>query len=287
MTAADHQTAGDEDGRPIVDTIDAFHFGRFFLVQPKGRGHRSGMDAMLLAAMVDAEGPIDVADLGAGAGAAGLGVAARLVEARVTLVEKSADMLAYAEKTLALPENAAISARTRLVAADVTLKGRDRMAAGLPDDLFDHVIMNPPFNHAGDRRAPDGLKAEAHVLQDGLFDAWIRTAGAILKPGGQMSLIARPESIAEIMTACGRRFGGLEFTMLHPRQGESAIRLLVSGIKGSRARPVFRAPVFMHPEGSHRFLPEVDDLNNGRSAYRRLAPAAKAFQRRARAPISV
>ncbi|MBB1248688.1 tRNA1(Val) (adenine(37)-N6)-methyltransferase [Rhizobium sp. G21] len=266
------QTLERDDDKPVVDTIDAFHFGRFFLVQPKGRGHRSGVDAMLLAAMVDADGPIELADLGAGAGAAGLGVAARLEQARVTLVEKSPDMIAYAEKTLALPDNAAVAARARLLAADVTLKGRERVAAGLPDDIFDHVIMNPPFNHAGDRRAPDGLKAEAHVLQDGLFDAWIRTAGAILKPGGQMSLIARPESIAEIMDACGKRFGGLEFTMIHPRQGESAIRLLVSGVKGSRARPVFRAPIFMHSEGSHRFLPEVDDLNNGRASYRRLAP---------------
>jgi tRNA1(Val) A37 N6-methylase TrmN6 len=272
MSAILPQMLDIDDGKTVIDTIDAFHFGRFYLVQPKGRGHRSGMDAMLLAAMVDAEGPIELADLGAGAGAAGLGVAARLSEARVTLIEKSADMIAYAEKTLALPENAAVAARARLLAVDVTLKGRERVAAGLPDDVFDHVIMNPPFNHAGDRRAPDGLKAEAHVLQDGLFDAWIRTAGAILKPGGQMSLIARPESIAEIMTACGKRFGGLEFTMIHPRQGESAIRLLASGIKGSRARPVFRAPVFMHPEGSHRFLPEVDDLNNGRAAYRRLGP---------------
>jgi tRNA1(Val) A37 N6-methylase TrmN6 len=272
MNANASQAAAIDDDQGVVDTIDAFHFGRFYLVQPKGRGHRSGMDAMLLAAMVDAEGPIEVADLGAGAGAAGLGVAARLPEARVALVEKSPEMIAYAEKTLALPENAAVAARAQLLTADVTLKGRGRVAAGLPDDLFDHVIMNPPFNHAGDRRAPDGLKAEAHVLQDGLFDAWIRTAGAILKPGGQMSLIARPESIAEIMTACGKRFGGLEFTMIHPRQGESAIRLLASGIKGSRARPVFRAPIFMHPEGSHRFLPEVDDLNNGRAAYRRLGP---------------
>ena len=30
-------------------TIDAFHRGRFHLVQPKGGGHRSGVDAMLLA----------------------------------------------------------------------------------------------------------------------------------------------------------------------------------------------------------------------------------------------
>src|SRR5699024_7119153 len=149
--------------------------------------------------------------------------------------------------------------------ADVTLKGRERVAAGLLDDTFDHVIMNPPFNHADDRRAPDDLKAQAHAMHDDLFERWVRTAGAILKPGGQLSLIARPESIAEIILACGKRFGGLEITLVHPREGESAIRVLVSAIKGSRARLVFRSPLFMHPEGSHKFLAFVDDLNNGRA----------------------
>ncbi len=61
--------------------------------------------------------------------------------------------------------------------------------------------MNPPFNDASDRKTPDALKAEAHAMTDGLFDIWFRTAGAIMKPGGQLSLIARPESIAGIIVA--------------------------------------------------------------------------------------
>lgn len=252
------------------ETIDAFHFGEFYVVQPKGRGHRSGMDAMLLASMVADTGAIDVADLGAGAGAAGMGVASRITGARVTLVERSADMADYARKSMAHQRNARIAPRLSLVEADVTLKGKARVEAGLADDIFDHVIMNPPFNHAGDRRAPDGLKAEAHAMDGDLFEDWIRTAGAIMKPGGQLSLIARPESVGAIMAACGRRFGGIEVTFVHPREGESAIRLLASAIKGSRARAIVRAPLYMHPEGSHRFLPDVDDLNNGRAAYARL-----------------
>jgi tRNA1(Val) A37 N6-methylase TrmN6 len=255
---------------PAEDTLDAFHFGVFHIVQPSGRGHRAGMDAMLLASMVVADGPVHVADLGAGAGAAGMGVAARLPQAHVLLVEKSADMVGYARKSLALADNAALAGRLDVLEADVTLKGRARVAAGLADDTFDQVIMNPPFNHADDRRAPDALKAAAHAMDGNLFEDWVRTAGAILKSGGQLSLIARPESIADIIGACGKRFGGVEVTLLHPREGESAIRVLVSAIKGSRARLTFRSPLFMHPDGSHKFLPYVDDLNNGRAGYGRL-----------------
>lgn len=106
-------------------------------------------------------------------------------------------------------------------------------------------------------------------MSDGLFEIWIKTAGAIMKPGGQLSLIARPESIADIIAACGRRFGGIEITPLHPRTGENAVRILVTAIKQSRKRLVLRAPLMVHEEGAHRFAGDVDDLNNGRAAYRR------------------
>ncbi|MGV4792864.1 methyltransferase [Rhizobium sp. F40D2] len=256
-------------GEP-AQTIDAFHRGAFHLVQPSGRGHRSGMDAMLLAALVADDRPVRVADLGAGAGAAGLAVASRLAKAEVVLFERSAEMVDYARRSILLPENARLAARVGVVEADVTLTAKARNDAGLIDESFHHVIMNPPFNHVGDRRTPDALKAEAHAMTDGLFESWLRTAGAIMIPGGQLSLIARPQSIAEIVAACGRRFGGIEITAIHPRAGENAVRILVTAIKGSRARLSLRAPLIMHEEGSHKFSPLVDDFNNGRAAYARL-----------------
>ncbi|WP_176084915.1 methyltransferase [Martelella sp. HB161492] len=252
------------------ETVDAFHRGAFYLVQPKGRGHRTGMDAMLLASMVTGNGAIRVADLGAGAGGAGLAVAARLHEARVSLFERSPDMAGFARKTLALAENARIAGRVALFEADVTLRGAARNAAGLVDDSFDHVIMNPPFNDALDRATPDPLKRDAHAIAGDLFEDWIRTAGAILKPSGTLSLIARPHSIADIIAACGKRFGGLEMTPVHARAGENAFRILVSAVKGSRARLQLRSPLVMHATSGHAFAADVDDLNNGRAAYSRM-----------------
>ncbi|WP_026612975.1 tRNA1(Val) (adenine(37)-N6)-methyltransferase [Ensifer aridi] len=253
----------------MSETVDAFHRGRFHLIQPLGQGHRSGMDAMLLASLVSCSRPCRVVDLGAGAGAAGMAVASRIEEAEVLLVERSPIMADFARRSLALPENARFAARVSVLEADVALNGKARAAAGLANDVFDHVIMNPPFNDAADRRTPDRLKEEAHAMSDDLFETWIKTAGAIMKPSGQLSLIARPESIAEIIAACGRRFGGIEITPLLPRAGENAVRILVTAIKQSRKRLALRAPLVMHGEATHRFSPEVDDLNNGRAAYHR------------------
>ncbi|MGF9562690.1 methyltransferase [Neorhizobium sp. JUb45] len=258
-----------ETAESRTETLDAFHRGNFHVLQPKGEGHRSGVDAMLLASLVAEDGPITVADLGAGAGAAGMAVASRLPGANVLLVERSPLMADYARRSVALSENSHLSGRVSVMEADVTLTGRARVASGLADNSFRHVIMNPPFNNAGDRTTPDRLKAEAHAMTDGLFEAWIRTAGAIAMAGGQLSLIARPESIGEIVAACGKRFGGLEMTLIHPRPDADATRILVSGIKGSKARLVFRAPLFLHGEDGHALLTRADDLNNGRAAYMR------------------
>ena len=110
------------------DTIDAFHYGRFHLLQPRGRGHRAGMDAMLLASLVPDDARGRLADLGAGAGAAGLAAASRVTEIDVTLFERSSYMAGYARKSLELEANEWLRPRVKIVEADVTLTGAARRA---------------------------------------------------------------------------------------------------------------------------------------------------------------
>ncbi len=139
-------------------TVDAFHRGRFHLVQPRHGGHRAGMDAMMLAAAVPTDFAGTLADLGAGAGAAALAVLSRTGASGALLVENAPQMAAFARATLALPENAALAARARVVEADVTLTGAGRIEAGLPERSADFVIMNPPFNRSHDRATPAALQ---------------------------------------------------------------------------------------------------------------------------------
>lgn len=257
-------------------TVDAFHFGRFWLVQPARGAHRAGMDAMLLAATVPGNAEGRLADLGAGAGAAGLAAAARVPAIAVTLVERSPVMADFARRSLALENNVELAARAAVVEADVTLTGAARRAAGLADEAHDFVIMNPPFNKAEDRRTPDRLKAEAHAMDhEDLFDRWLRTAGAILKPGGQLSVIARPESLAALLAAAEGRFGGAEITPVHPRKGDDAIRILLTAIKGSRAHLLLRPPIFIHEEKGHAFAPEMNAFNNGTAEWPRRRPSRR------------
>jgi tRNA1(Val) A37 N6-methylase TrmN6 len=202
--------------------------------------------------------------------ARGLAAISRLPQLDAVLIERSPVMADCARRSLALAENARLAPRVRVIEADVTLQGSQRRAAGLADHAFDYVILNPPFNAAADRRAPDTLRAQAHAMDSNdLFERWLRTAAATLKPGGQVSIIARPHSTGEILAALGKRFGGAEITPVIPRSGDDAIRILLTAIKGSRARLSMRDRILIHQGAERAFSGQMDDLANGRAAWRR------------------
>jgi tRNA1(Val) A37 N6-methylase TrmN6 len=249
-----------------AQTLDAFHRGNFWLVQPKGVGHRAGVDAMILAASVPSDFSGKLADFGAGAGAAGLAVASRCPGATVTLVEQSPEMAHFASLTLSHPENAHLGDRGSLLVADVTLTGGARDAAGLAANSFDFVIMNPPFNAAKDRATPDGLKRHAHVMEDGLFDSWIRSAAAVVRSRGGLAIIARPVSLGPILAALAGRFGSAEIIPVHARVDTPAIRIVVRARRASRGELVLRPPLILHDTAGDGFSARADAINNGKAS---------------------
>jgi len=250
--------------QPQDFTVDAFHRGDFHLVQPR-KGHRAGMDAMMLAAAVPSLFAGRIADLGAGAGAAGLAVISRCTSAKAVLVEREPEMADYARKSLALEQNARIARRAEVLEADVTLGGKARAAAGLADDSFDFAIMNPPFNERADRASPDEMRRAAHVMEDHLFDRWLKTASAIVRPRGGLALIARPQSLLAILAALEGRFGDAQIVPIHPRPDEPAIRIVLRAVQGSRAALSLMPALFVHDVDGRAFGAHADAISNGRA----------------------
>lgn len=250
--------------QPEAFTVDAFHRGRFHLVQPAAKGHRAGLDAMLLSAAVPSGFAGRVADLGAGAGAAGFAVAARCAGTSVRLVELAEEMVDCARKSLALPENEALAPRIEVLHADVELSGRARTEGGLADRCVDFAIMNPPFNAAPDRASPDLLRQQAHVMAPGLLERWVRTAAAIVSSGGGLAAIARPASLAELLQALEGRFGAPEILPVHARDNAEAIRVLIRGRKGARGKLRLLPGLVLHgPDNA--FTGEAEAVINGQA----------------------
>jgi tRNA1(Val) A37 N6-methylase TrmN6 len=213
-------------------TDDAVLAGRLHLLQPR-RGHRFGHDAILLAAATPARDGDRAVELGAGVGAAGLALAARISGVRLTLVEIDAGLAALAAENAARNQ---LGGRVDAIALDVAATAADFAAAGLPPASCDIVLMNPPFNDASRHQAsPDPRRRAAHDLARQSLATWIDAAARLLRPGAMLTTIFRADGVADLLNGLGGDFGALAVMPVHGKPGAAAIRVIVGAVKGSRA----------------------------------------------------
>jgi tRNA1(Val) A37 N6-methylase TrmN6 len=239
-------------------TRDAFLGGRLTVSQPE-KGFRAGLDSVLLGAAVR-DNTHSLLDLGAGVGTASLVALADLPQLAATLVEADPAMAAIAVLNLAGNQ---MSARAKVLTLDLTAPGRLRAAAGLATDHFATVIANPPFFDPGRGSAPSSARAGARHMQDEALDRWVKTAATHAAPGGEVIFIHVAEALPLLLAAFTRRFGAVTVLPLLPRDGEAASRVLVRGIKGSRAPFALLAARAMHQAVGRGFHPEFDAIFRG------------------------
>lgn len=246
-------------------TRDAFLGGRLTVSQPV-RGFRAGLDSVLLGASV-APGARSLLDLGAGVGTAALVAMADRPDLTATLVERDPDMVALAALNLA--QNG-LAGRARVLDLDVMGPGRARAAAGLVADHFGSVIANPPFFDPGRGTTPSARGAAARHMDDASLDAWVRTAASHAAPEGEVIFVHVASALPALLAAMGTRFGAITVLPLLPRSGEPASRILVRGIKGSRApftllssRPLHEPGDGSDASGRQKFTPEFDAIFRG------------------------
>lgn len=237
-------------------TEDAFLGGRLKIVQP-ARGFRAGLDSVLLGAAVG-EGRRSLLDLGAGAGTAALVALADNPRMSATLVESDADMAGFAGRNIA--ENG-FATRATAIVLDVTAAARVRSAAGLRREGYDAVIANPPFYDSGTAPAPPRAAARAMPVE--ALDLWIKTAATHAAPDGEIIFIHTADRLGDLLV-CFRRFGAVTVLPLTPRDGEPAHRILVRGIKGSRAPLTLLASRALHTASGRTFRPEFEAIFRGR-----------------------
>jgi tRNA1(Val) A37 N6-methylase TrmN6 len=240
----------------IEVTQDLLLGGRVRLAQP-AKGHRAGTDALLLAASAPVKPGDVVVDVGAATGAAGLMVAARERDARFVFVERDPDLAELCRRNCR--DN---DVQGDVVVADV-LDRSSRQAAGLMPESADLVLTNPPFLEEGQARiSPDRSRAAAHALPAGGLEAWLKACTGLLKPKGRLVLIHRADRTAECLEILGKWLGDMELCFVHPSADRPAIRVLLSGLKGSRAPLSILPPVILNgPDG--RFTPEAEALHRG------------------------
>jgi len=231
--------------RPAETTCDAFLGGRLKVHQSRS-GPRAGIDAVFLAAAVPAEqGRGEHAlDAGTGCGVVALALASRVGDLRVTGLELQGELCRLAERNAVVNR---LQGRVRVVESDMDAPRAQLEALGLALESFDHVLANPPYHTEGLGRKPRvPAKTRAHMAEAGALGRWIRFLTAMAAPHGSLTLIHRADALADLLAQLEGRFGAVIVYPLFPHKGEPASRIIVQGIKGSRAPLKLSAGMVLH-----------------------------------------
>ena len=89
------------------------------------------------------------------------------------------------------------------------------------------------------------------------LEQWARFLARMAAPGGSLTMIHRADALATVLDALDGRFGELRILPLHPRAGEPAHRILVTGRKASRAPLKLLPGLVLHGDEGNGFVPEL------------------------------
>lgn len=244
---------------PLAQTTDDLFLGGALTIRQPRNGYRAGTDAVLLAALVAPE-TIDngsVLDIGAGVGVIGLCVAERCTRARAVLLERDPYLVGLARGNV---DRNGLSDRVSVVETDLARATAALEGAGIKSESFPVVLANPPYHDDGRSTAAESpLKAVSHQMPEDGLEVWARFMCRMAAPGGRAAMIHKADALPRILAAFEGRFGSIGVLPIYARVGEPAIRVIVEGIKGSRA-PVYIKPGLVLHRPDQNFVPEVEAI---------------------------
>ena len=204
------------------------------------RGHRTGIEPVLLAAAIPASPGQSVLEAGTGAGAALLCLAHRVPGLAATGLEIDPGLAALAAENFR---------RNRFVTS--TVVAADLLSAPFSSarHQFDHVLANPPWHDAGGTRSPDSIRALAHHAPATLLDDWITALAAMLCPRGTLTLILPTALLSRALAGLiAARCGARHILPLWPRQGKPAKLCIVQSRKFARGNDIILPGLTLHDQ---------------------------------------
>lgn len=234
------------------ERIDDLQYKGLKIIQ-NTEGFCFGVDAVLLANFADVKKNARVIDLGTGTGIIPVLIAGKTGAASVIGLEIQEPIAEMANRTVLLNN---LQDRVTIVQGDIK-ESVELFGAS----HFDIVVSNPPYmNNGGGLVNPADMKAiSRHELLCTLEDV-IRAASKLLKPGGQLAMVHRPDRLADIIWLMrSYKIEPKYIRFIHPSPYKKANLLLIKGTRGGNPQLKMMDPLYVYDEKGN-FSKEIDEI---------------------------
>ena len=226
------------DLRP-EERLDDLERNGFKLIQ-KPSAFCFGMDAVLLSGFARVKKGERALDLCSGNGIVAILLAAKSESSRIDALELQPQMAEMACRSV---KGNGLSDRVFMECGDV----RDAVQK-YGKAVFDVITCNPPYIRAGHGlvNPTDGKAIARHEICC-TFEDVARQSAQLLKPGGRLYLVHRPERLMELLSTLQK--ANLEpkrMKMVHQFLGEPANMVLLEAVRGGGSAMQVEAPVIVY-----------------------------------------
>ncbi len=251
-------------GLPRSLTEDGFLGGRVKILQPE-RGYRAGIDAVFLAATIPMEPGQTAFEAGYGVGVVSLCLAARVAGVHITGVEIASRYSMLAEENIRRNN---FTGNIQVITGDVKEAMRKDLTIWPPANSFNHVFANPPyFDDDKVTKSPIEMRSTARSFGPDDLEVWVKVMASMVVPRGTVTLVHRADSLARILAAfTAAKIGGIHVAPLFAREGYPASRVVVQGIKASKAPLQILRGLVLHDD-SNSFTPAAQAILRDGVAY--------------------
>lgn len=241
-------------------THDTLHHGRVTYAQFVN-GYRTGLEPVLLAALVPARASESVLEAGCGAGAGLLCLNARVPGLNLTGIEADADTITLARYNLNRND---VSNYTLFHTEIPEIPRSLRQTCGNPNGRFHHAFANPPWHPSGATPTSHPRRRRALFCDRNGWSCWISALAAWVMPGGTLSLALPAAAVCEAMRRLHEaEFGSITVFPLWPKAGRRAKIVLLQAVLGGRAGTAISPGLIIHEEDGQYTLATRRVLRDG------------------------
>lgn len=125
--------------------------------------------------------------------------------------------------------------------------------------VFDGITCNPPYkeNNGGLTNKEDSITIARHEILCSLDDI-IKVSSSLLKPGGKLFMIHRPERLADIIFLMrSYKIEPKRLRFVHPSPSKTATMILIEGARQGKPKLFLEPPLYIHNENGNY----TDEIN--------------------------